>query len=107
MEADKAIAELGARLDEWFDGSAETFASQDRTAQGKAILRGVEIIRQFDRLKADGKAAFTAWLIAAIRRQTRKVGRRLSEHSNLAPDLAMLFTTNFWTPKARVRFGTY
>ncbi len=62
MEADKAIAELGARLDAWFDGSAETFASQDRTAQGKAIHRGVEIIRQFDRLKADGKAAINSLL---------------------------------------------
>ncbi len=60
MEADKAIAELGARLDGWFDGSAETFASQDRTAQGKAILRGVEIIKQFDRIKADGKAAINS-----------------------------------------------
>lgn len=62
MEADQAIAELGARLDAWFDGSAETFASQDRTAQGKTILRGVEIIRQFDRLKADGKAAISSLL---------------------------------------------
>jgi hypothetical protein len=59
MEANKAIAELGARLDAWFDGSAETFAAQDRTAQGKAIFRGVEIIKQFDRIKADGKAAIT------------------------------------------------
>lgn len=57
MESDKAIAELGAKLDAWFDGSAGTFASQDRDAKGKAILRGVAIIRQFDQLKADGKAA--------------------------------------------------
>ena len=62
MEADKAIAELGASLDAWFDGSAETFASQDRKAQGNAIHRGVEIIKQFDRLKANGKAAINILL---------------------------------------------
>ena len=42
------------KLDEWFDGSGGTFASNDRAAQGKAILRGIEIVKAIDRIKAKG-----------------------------------------------------
>ncbi len=62
MEIDESIVQLGAKLDEWFDASQATFASQDREAQGKALLRGFAIAKELDRLKADGLAAITALL---------------------------------------------
>ena len=40
MELDESIARLGAKLDEWFDGNVDTFASRDPVAQVKALLRG-------------------------------------------------------------------
>ena len=45
MEIDK-IAQLGERLDRWFDRNLPTFATQDHAAQGRAILRGVEIVKE-------------------------------------------------------------
>ena len=61
MKVDK-IAQLGERLDRWFDRSLPTFATQDHAAHGRAILRGVEIVRELDRLKAEGLAAIRAML---------------------------------------------
>jgi len=57
MEIDQTIIQLGAELDEWFDTNRATFESQDRTAQGTALLRGFELVKKLDRLKADGMAA--------------------------------------------------
>lgn len=57
MEINDAIAQLAAKLDDWFHGSTEAFASQDRPAQGAAILRGVKIVKELDQLKAKGLAA--------------------------------------------------
>ena len=62
MKIDESIVQLGAKLDEWFDGNRATFASQDRMAQGKSLLRGFQIAKELDRLKADGLAAITALL---------------------------------------------
>ena len=62
MEMDTAIVELGAKLDKWLDGNLAAFASQDRIAQGKALLRGLEIAKEFDHLKAEGVAAIGALL---------------------------------------------
>ena len=62
MEIDVSIAQLGAKLDAWFDASQAALASQDREAQGKALLRGFAIAKELDRLKADGLAAITALL---------------------------------------------
>ncbi len=62
MELDESIVQLGAKLDEWFDGNLATLLSQDRMEQGKALLRGFEIAKEFDRLKAQGLAAITALL---------------------------------------------
>ena len=62
MDINDTIAQLGTKLDEWFDGSGGTFASNDRAAQGKAILRGIEIVKEIDRIKAKGLAALKALL---------------------------------------------
>ena len=62
MDIDAAIAELGTKLDEWFDGNLTTFASQDHRMQGKALDRGIAIVRELDRLKAEGLAALAALL---------------------------------------------
>src|SRR5579872_2816260 len=62
MRITDSIAQLGAKLDEWFDGNIEPFASNDPALQGKAILRGVALVRELDRLKANGLAALTALL---------------------------------------------
>ena len=37
MEIEDAIAGLGMKLDQWFDGSAAIFASKDHTSQRKQI----------------------------------------------------------------------
>ena len=62
MDINDTIAQLGTKLDEWFHGSGGTFASNDRAAQGKAIFRGIEIVKEIDRIKAKGLAALKALL---------------------------------------------
>lgn len=62
MDIDAAITQVGARLEEWFQGNQETFASRDRKAQGRALLRGFELVRELDHLKSDGMAALTSLL---------------------------------------------
>jgi hypothetical protein len=62
MELDESIIQLGAKLDEWFEGNLATFASLDRVAQSKALVRGFALVKELDRLKADGLAAVTALL---------------------------------------------
>jgi hypothetical protein len=57
MEVDESIIQLGQKLDAWFDTNAVTFASEDQVTQGKALLAGIEIMQELDRLKADGMAA--------------------------------------------------
>jgi hypothetical protein len=62
MEIDKAIVRLGEKLDAWWDDFSPMLDSEDRVAQGRTLLRGFEIAKEFDRLKADGLAAITALL---------------------------------------------
>lgn len=62
VEIDESIAQLGEKLQEWFYDNVPTFASDDRAAQATALLRGFELVKEFDRLKADGLAAMTALL---------------------------------------------
>lgn len=57
MENDDAIVQLGAKLDKWLDGNLASLASTDRAAQIKALLAGVDLINELDRLKASGLAA--------------------------------------------------
>jgi len=62
MDVDQSIVQLGAKLDEWFEENRATFASQDRAAQAGALLRGFKVVKELDRLKADGFAALNALL---------------------------------------------
>jgi hypothetical protein len=62
MEIDEAIVQLGEKLDAWWDSFSPTLDSEDRVAQGKALLRGFEIAKEFDRLKSDGIAVMAALL---------------------------------------------
>jgi hypothetical protein len=62
MDIDEAIVQLGEKLDAWWNSFSPTLDSDDRIAQGRALLRGFEIAKEFDRLKADGLAAVAALL---------------------------------------------
>lgn len=62
MDVDERVAELGAKLDEWLDGNFVTLASPDRSTSAKALLRGFDIVKELDRIKADGLKAITALL---------------------------------------------
>jgi hypothetical protein len=62
MKIDESIVQLGAKLDEWFDNNRASLASQDRKAQGESLIRGFQIAKELDRLKADGLAAIAALL---------------------------------------------
>ncbi len=62
MEVDELIVQLGEKLDAWCDGFFAMIDSKDREAQGKALLRGIEIAKELDGLKAKGLAAITALL---------------------------------------------
>jgi hypothetical protein len=54
MDMDDSIAQLGRDLDGWLDTNLTIFASDDRAAQGEALLRGIEILKELERLKARG-----------------------------------------------------
>jgi hypothetical protein len=72
VETDQVTGRLAAELDEWFDSNLSTFGSDERIAQGTALLRGFAIVKKLDRLKTDGLAA-----LGALRgRQKNKASER-------------------------------
>jgi hypothetical protein len=54
MEVDESIVQLREEPDAWWDEFSAMLDSEDSAAQGNALLRGIEIAKEFDRLKADG-----------------------------------------------------
>lgn len=66
VEIDASIAELGSRLDAWFQDNRTTFASQDRMAQGHALVSGFDLVKDLDRLKLDGMTALTGLLSSDV-----------------------------------------
>jgi hypothetical protein len=62
MKIDDSIVQLGAKLDAWWGEFSTMLDSDDRVAQGNALLRGFQITKEFDRLKAEGLAAIAALL---------------------------------------------
>lgn len=64
MEFDETIARLGAKLDAWLDSDLPAFRSQDRTAWAKALLDGIEITNEIDKIVAEGWAAIALLLDA-------------------------------------------
>ena len=62
MDIEDAIAKLAEELDEWFEEGRSILFVPDRFAQGRAIERGVRIVQQLHRLKAEGGASrLTPW----------------------------------------------
>jgi len=61
MEVDE-ISRLAEKLDAWFDGILPLLESNDAAAQSKALLEGVEIAKEFDRIKEEGIAVLNALL---------------------------------------------
>jgi hypothetical protein len=62
MDMDDSIAQLGRDLDGWFDANFAALTSEDRAAQGEALLRGIEILKELERLKAKGLASLATLL---------------------------------------------
>jgi hypothetical protein len=62
MDADETIIQLGAKLDQWSDELFAKLDMMDRATQAKELLAGIQILREFDRLKAQGLAAIEALL---------------------------------------------
>jgi hypothetical protein len=62
MGIDESIIQLGQKLDAWWDRFSPMLDSEDRSAQGRALLHGFEIAKEFDRLKAEGLSTITALL---------------------------------------------
>jgi hypothetical protein len=62
MKVDDSIVQLGENLDAWWSGFSTMLYSDDRVAQGNALLRGFQITKEFDRLKAEGLAVIAALL---------------------------------------------
>lgn len=63
MEVDESIVQLGSQLDAWWEAFSAMLDSEDRVMQGRALLRGFEIAKEFDRLKADGIAIIQKLLV--------------------------------------------
>ena len=62
MEADQSIVQLGNKLDAWWSEFAALLDSEDRVTQGRMLLRGFDIAKEFDRLKAEGMSTINALL---------------------------------------------
>jgi hypothetical protein len=56
------IAKLGEQLANWFADNVSTFQTDDRVTHGKAILKGIALVKELNQLKADGLATITAVL---------------------------------------------
>jgi hypothetical protein len=62
MDIDQSIAQFGEKLDQWLDTSLAIFEGQDPAAQNRALLEGLKLRKEIDRLKADGIATLKALL---------------------------------------------
>jgi hypothetical protein len=62
MEIEESLVKVGEKLDNLWDELSGMLDSEDRIAQGKALLRGFEIVKEFDRLKVEAVATITALL---------------------------------------------
>lgn len=62
MNGADAIASLGNDLDTWLEDAMPTFASTDRAAQGRALYRGIKMVRGLDAIKLRGLAALKGLL---------------------------------------------
>jgi hypothetical protein len=58
----ESIAQMAEKLDAWWNDFSSLLISDDRAMQTKALVRGAGIVKELDRLKADGAAAITSIL---------------------------------------------
>ena len=65
MDINDTIAQLGAKLDEWFDGNRATFASNDRPAQASALRRALSINEEIDQITSKALASLATLLKGA------------------------------------------
>jgi hypothetical protein len=54
MKVDESIRQIAEKLETWFNGILPLLESNDTAAQSKALLEGVEIAKEFDRIKKEG-----------------------------------------------------
>jgi len=57
MDVNKAVERVGAELDAFWEALSPLLDSDDRAAQGKTLLRGFALVKEYDRLKTEGLAA--------------------------------------------------
>jgi hypothetical protein len=62
MEIEESFVKVGEKLDNLWGELSGMLDSEDRVTQGKALLRGFEIVKDFDRLKIEAIATITALL---------------------------------------------
>jgi hypothetical protein len=65
MEFEESIVQVAKKLDAWWDKFSTMLDSDDRIEQGRALLRGFEIAKEFDGIKAEGLAALAALIARA------------------------------------------
>ena len=106
MEIDVSIARLGEKLDKWFDENRSTFVSENKKQQANALLGGFALIKEFDRLKADGLAAIRLLLALRIWARQRNMPNPLFAASNSLLNWQTLFTMNCLIRMGRPRSST-
>lgn len=62
MEIDQSLIQLGDKLDAWWAEFSPLLEAEDYVSQGRALLRGFDIVKELDRLKAEGISAIRALL---------------------------------------------
>jgi hypothetical protein len=60
MKVDESISQIAEKLDAWFGGLLPLLESNDTAAQSKALLEGVEIAKELDRIKKEGITVLNA-----------------------------------------------
>jgi len=101
VEIETSIVELGSKLDDWFQDSRATFASQDRMAQGRALLSGFELVKELDRLKSEGTAALTKLISSDVSVPSNERPASLLRGFEFGAKLADVLMTNCLIPTAK------
>jgi hypothetical protein len=66
MNTEDKIAKLAEDLDEWFEEGRSTLAVPDRFAQGRAMDRGVAIVRKLEQLKAGAQKTLKSSIVNGV-----------------------------------------
>ncbi len=66
METEDAITRLAEDLDEWFEENRPTLFVPNQFPQGRALDRGIRIVRELERLKAHGLKALKSLMANSV-----------------------------------------